>query len=281
MAAPLTDDEFFSKGAQAVRGLLERHGIPKHRHSAFVGEFFELSRAAAHQRVSKSTAWTLEELTALAEHFGETLAHVVQPHAGGATETQAGLQATLCVGEAQMLCRIWLHPGHAPLPGDVFVALAAGDRHVVMPSVAVPAAHALRIARLEIDQCAPASRRVAVLDADTASGRSICDRLQSAGMDAQAFHDAAALAQAVAHRAGFDGYVIDWAPSDPGIHALLSAIRMQKPPRGLVVLSGSMRAEPQGLEALAQVLSRYKAQLVEKPVQLPLLLAALQNGFSG
>lgn len=281
MAASPTDDDSFSKGAHAVRGLLERHGVPKHRHSAFVGEFFELSRAAAHQRVSKSTAWTLEELSALAEHFGETLAHVVEPHARGAADTQQGLRATLCVGEAQTPCRIWLHPGHAPLPGDVFVALAAGGRHVVMPAVAVPAAHALRIARLEVDQSAPASRRVAVLDADTASGRSICDHLQTAGMDAQAFHDAAELAQAVAHRAGFDGYVIDWAPSNPSISALLSTIRMQSPPCGLVVLSVSMRAEPQGLDALAQVLARYKAQLVEKPVQLPLLLAALQNCFSG
>src|SRR5690554_5214867 len=66
-----------SNAAQLVRALLERHGIPRHRHSSFVGEFFGLSRAASYLRVNKSSAWTLDEFQALADRFGEPLAQVL------------------------------------------------------------------------------------------------------------------------------------------------------------------------------------------------------------
>jgi hypothetical protein len=275
-----SDDDVLSRGAQAVRALLDRHGIPKHRHSAFVGEFFELSRAAAHQRVSRSTAWTLEELSALAAHFGETLAGVVAPRP--ANETAGGQQpiaATLCAGEAKVTCRIWLRPGNAASPGDVFAALRTGGDHVVLPLSAVPSAHALHIARLELDQPMPTAGRVAVLDASEKTAATLLGHLRAAGMDAQSFGTATDLVDATT-REGFGGYVIDWAAARSKIDGLLSAIRARQNPCTLVLLSDRRRATAADVADLARAVVRYRAQVLEKPVQLPLLLSTLQSGLN-
>ncbi|WP_198088310.1 helix-turn-helix domain-containing protein [Variovorax sp. E3] len=274
------DDDAPSRGAQAVRALLERHGLPKHRHSAFVGEFFELSRAAAHQRVSKSTAWTLEELGVLAEHFGETLAQVVAPsRPPGDAELSPGLAATLCAGDARTPCRIWLRADHAPSSGDAFVALRTGNEYVVMPSSAVPGAHALGIARMEVDQSTPSARRVALLDPLGRAAKAVAGPLQAAGMEVQPFETARDLL-AVIPRLPFDGYVIGWPVANGQTGALLSAIRAQKKPCALILLTSRSRAGSEALSELAEVVARYKAQLLERPVQPPLLRSMLQGGFA-
>lgn len=274
------DDDALSRGAQAVRALLDRHGIPKHRHSSFVGEFLALSRAAAHQRVSKSTAWTLEELHALAEHFGETLAGVVTPPSGKSVASPAqGMSATLCAGDAKVACRIWLRPGNAPSADDMFVALRTGGDHVVLPAGAVPAAHALRIARLEVDQPAPKAGRVAVLDASVKTAATLRDRLRGAGVDAHSFGTIADLVSAAAHD-GFTGYVIDWPAFRSQMDSLRSTIRSRYTTCTLVLLSDRKRATAADTAELAQAVVQYRAQVLEKPVQLPLLLSTLQSSLA-
>lgn len=274
-----SDDEALSRGAQAVRALLDRHGIPKHRHSAFVGEFFELSRAAAHQRVSRSTAWTLEELSALAEHFGETLAGVVTPAlANKVTESSQAIAATLSAGDAKIACRIWLRPGNAPSHGDVFVALRTGADHVVMPATAVPAAHAVRIARLEVDQSMPSAGRVAVLDASEKAAAALRDHLQGEGLDAHSFRTTKDLVNA-ATAAAFAGYVVDWSAVRSKMDSLLPAIRGHQDSCTLILLSDRKRSTAADIADLAKAVVRYKAQVLEKPVQLPLLVSLLQSSL--
>lgn len=273
------DDDVLSRGAQAVRALLDRHGIAKHRHSAFVGEFFKLSRAAAHQRVSKSTAWTLEELSALADHFGETLAGVVAAHpADNATGSTQAIAATLCAGAAKVACRIWLRPGNAPSAGDVFVALRTGADHVVMPAGAVPTAHALHIARIEVDQSMPSAARVAVLDASEKTAASFRDHLRDAGLDAHSFHTTTDLVSATADGA-FAGYIVDWSTARSKMDRLLSAIRARQSPYTLILLSDRKRATAADINDQAQAVVQYKARVLEKPVQLPLLVAMLQSSL--
>lgn len=270
-----SDEDSLSRGAKAVRALLDRHGIPKHRHSGFVGDFFELSRAAAHQRVSKSTAWTLEELSALADHFGETLGHLVSPTSShSCAEPGQAIAATLCVGDARVPCRIWLRPGNTPSPADAFVALRTGGDHVVMAAGAVPAAHALHIARLEVDQTPPVAQRIAVLQASENASAGLCDHLRSAGLNAHAFAIAADLLNAASDE-GFAAYVVDWAAGDPKMDSLLSAIRSAKGASALILLSDRKRATDADIAQLARVVVQHKAQVLEKPVQLPLLVSTL------
>lgn len=76
-----------SIASDAVRAMLSRHDVPKHRQASLVQELLGLSRAAAYNRTYGAAAWTLEELQLLARKFGETLPEML---GGGAAALQEG-----------------------------------------------------------------------------------------------------------------------------------------------------------------------------------------------
>jgi CheY-like chemotaxis protein len=262
-----------SLAAQMVRALLERHGIAKHRHSSFVGEFFNLSRAAAHQRVNRSAAWTLEELSALAQHFGETLTHVVAAHA-----TSTSKPATLRIGGANVECRIWLAEGAPDPTTDSFVALENGGAYAVVPTTAISSRAALRIARVELVLAHPSSStlRIAVLDDEEDVARALCDQLRSAGLEAVPYSNAQDLVAAIAN-APYDGYVVDWLLAEGNAAPLLATLRGLQQPAAVVLLSGKMRSGSADPVDVASAATTYRVQVIEKPTRLPLLLSALEN----
>ena len=263
--------EASSQAAQLVRALLERHGITKHRHAAFVGEFFGLSRAAAYQRVIKSSAWTLDELQALADRFGEPLAKVL-----GATSTGvSGVQAVLRVGEFEIGCRVWLATGEDQPSTGALVAIESADSCVVVPAVAASGQKSRRITRLEIDEGAIAAPRVAVFDDERDVATSVCTILRASGIDAVAYYTAEDLLADIPKDL-FDGYVIDWLlPGNATAVPLLAAVRDLPRRRAAVLLSGKTRIGEANPAEVGAATKQFKVQLVEKPVQPPLLLSAL------
>jgi hypothetical protein len=56
-----------------IRALLERAGLPRHRHSARLGSLLNLSYHQAHRRVAETSPWSMAELQTVAAHHGETL----------------------------------------------------------------------------------------------------------------------------------------------------------------------------------------------------------------
>jgi ActR/RegA family two-component response regulator len=270
-ANPPHDEGPLSLGAQVVRALLERHGIAKHRHSSFVGEFFKLSRAAAHQRVNRSAAWTLEELQALASHFGERLSDVVTIRGDDDAKP-----ATLRLGGLQVACRVWLDRSRSTEKADSFVASQNGNGPIlVVPATAASTQTGLRISRIEIEQSLSTPSRVAVLDDELDVAHSLCEQLRAVGLEAVGFGTADELmAEIPTNR--FDGYVIDWLLSDGNAIPLLAMIRAQSKSSAVVLLSGKMRGGSANPVDVASACSAYRVQLVEKPVQVPLILSALE-----
>lgn len=272
-----SEEGALSIGAQIVRALLERHGIAKHRHAGFVAEFFDLSRAAAHQRVNRSAAWTLEELSALAQHFDETLSGIV-----GAGATSTSKRATFRMGGANIDCRIWLADG-APDPVlDTFVALNHSGTYSVVPMTTRPARSAMadlqRIARMEIalQRQPAATMRIAVLDDEDDVAHSLCDQLRTAGLEAVAFSRSADLVEAMATNP-YDGYVLDWLLAEGNAAPLLATLRAQARPAAVVLLSGKLRSGTADPVDVASAATTYRVQVIEKPMHLPLLLSALEN----
>lgn len=267
----LTDDDSLSQAAQLVRALLERHGLPKHRHASFVGEFFSLSRAAAHQRVNKSSAWTLDDFQALARHFGETLAQVL----GAASPEAVGIHAMLRVGGLDIGCRIWLHDDHEVAVSTALVATEKEGLYVVTPAAAATGSDLRPVRRLEIDQTATSAPRVAVFDDERDVANSVCGMLRASGIDAVPYYAAEALLADIPQGL-FDGYVVDWMlPGNATAVDLLAAVRDLPEHRATVLLSGKTRngvADPCEVGAAT---ARFRVQMVEKPVQPPLLLSAL------
>ncbi|NDZ17135.1 helix-turn-helix domain-containing protein [Variovorax sp. WS11] len=253
-----------------MRALLERHGIPKHRHSSFVGELFGLSRAAAHQRVNKSTAWTVDEFQQLADRFGETLAEVL-----GATTPHSGTDAVLRVGALQIGCRVWFASETDDTSSDALVAMENAGSYVVMPATAAVGQESLRIARLEVGHAKAVAPRVAVFDDERDVANALCAHLRTMGIEAMAYYTAEDLLADIPQGL-FDGYVIDWLlPNKETTVSLLAAVRHQPKRSALVLLTGNTRNGSADPAEVAAAASNFKAQLVEKPVQPPFLLSAL------
>lgn len=277
------DEDSPSHAAQLVRALLERHGLPKHRHASFVGEFFHLSRAASHQRVNKSSAWTLDDFQALANRFGESLAQVL----GAVSPAESGSRATLRVGGMEIGCRIWLvqeeageteealKAQEASSQRGALVAMEKAGVYVVVPATAAAGADAKRIVRLEIGQDDTPAPRVAVFDDERDVANSVCAGLRAAGIDAVPYYVAEELLADIPQGL-FDGYVVDWLlPNNETAVPLLAAVRDLPDHRAAVLLSGKTRNGTADPREVGEATTRFKVQMVEKPVQPPMLVSAL------
>ena len=261
--------------AQLVRALLERHAIPRHRHVSFVGEFFQLSRAAAHQRVTRSNAWTLEELRALALRFGESVSDVVDDPTD--TAKAAGVAGTLKVGAMTLPCRVWLSEEAVGQPDDQLVAIQERKGYAVIPSTASLGQRCWRIAKLELLPSTAKAPRVAVHDVEREVSHRVCEQLRASGVEANAYPDLNVLLDDAAQGL-HDGYVISWpGVGQPTVIALLKAVRRQSRRPALVLLTGGRGYDAKNVEMAAAAAVRFGAQLVEKPVQPALLMAALST----
>src|SRR3954453_23944098 len=92
-----------SLAVACVRALMERHGLPKYRQSAWLADAMGLSYSQAHRRMSGASPWTLEDLARVAALFGETLADVVST-----VDPGASVPGVMTIGTVQFPCRIWL-----------------------------------------------------------------------------------------------------------------------------------------------------------------------------
>ena len=135
-----------SLAATCIRALLDRAGLPRHRHSAHIGGLLNLSYHQAHRRMTGIAPWSLEELQAVASHHGETLVDLFGEQKSADYET-----AVLIAGPLRVTCRLW--PGQ-PLaqhrPGDL-IALKGGSEWVVMVAGDTPTPQACTVRRLIIE----------------------------------------------------------------------------------------------------------------------------------
>ena len=268
---PLSEqEEMPSQAAHAVRGLLERHGIPKHRQAAFVGEFFGISRAASHRRTHGTAAWSLEELQAIAVKFGETLPEIL-----GGGRQQGGMRATLQLGDVHSPCRIWLQPEGEGVGSGTFVAMENAGTYTVIPASAAGTLPTLRILRIEIDQSIDKPPRIAVLDDDREVTKSICAGLREKGYQASPYNAIDAL-MAEIKRAPFDGYILDWKMRGGAtVLPLIAMIREETKHGAIALVSGKFRDSAVSTEEVATASNDYNFRTFEKPAQLDFIVAAL------
>jgi ActR/RegA family two-component response regulator len=266
------EDDPPNQAARAVRALLDRHGIAKHRQSAFVGEFFNLSRAAAHRRVHSTAAWTLEELQAIAEKFGESL-----PEMLGGGRSLGGTRATLHVGGVQSPCRVWLQLEGGELGNETFVAMESGGTYTVVPAgSAAGSSPVRRVLRIEIDQAVDEAPRIAVLDDDREVTKAICAALREKGYQAISYNGIDAL-MAEIKRSPFDAYILDWKLRGGTVMPLVAMIREETKHGAIALLSGRMRDSTVNTQEIAAASGDYNFRVFEKPAQMDFIVAALER----
>ena len=280
MAVPETpppdanDNSPSSLAVACVRALMERHGLPKYRQSAWLADAMGLSYSQAHRRMTGVSPWTLEDLAKVAALFGETLADVV-----AVTQPGAAVPGTMTVGATAMPCRIWL--------GDEVDRQSAGPVVAIRTAAgwsAIPASEATdvvvyRIEKIEARPAEATRKVIAVLDDDEDLTNSICAHFEASGYDARPFYRIAdLLASAAAQR--YDGYVIDWIVGETSVLKLVAALREQDPRAPIVVLTGQVLTGVVEEVDIAEAVRRYGLTFSEKPVRSAILEASLARALA-
>ncbi|WP_156901298.1 helix-turn-helix domain-containing protein [Azohydromonas australica] len=142
---PESDAHPWPMGARCIKQLLDRHGVPKHRHSSLLGEILSVGYGQAHRKVTGEAAWPLEDIAKVAQHFAESVADVVELGEGD------GLQeAVLVCGALRVPCRVWLGKIVDPAYPPQLVAVGAPGNWLVVSSLESRAYPMLAVQRLVV-----------------------------------------------------------------------------------------------------------------------------------
>jgi len=277
---PLTPDgggspaDGTSLAVSFVRALLERHGLPKYRQSAWLADAMGLSYSQAHRRMTGASPWSLEDLARVAALFGESLSELVS-----AGQPQASVPGVIDVGGARLACQLWLGDAVDQPRSDSLVAVKTSSGWSAVVASEASEGVAYRIERLEARPVAAARKVIAVLDDDQDLTNSIVAHFEASGYDARPFYKTAdLLASAAAQR--YDGFVVDWIVGEKSVLKLISSLREQDPKCPIVVLTAQVLSGVVDEQDIADAVKRYDLVFSEKPVRTSILVATLTRAFA-
>lgn len=260
-AAPLGGGAFY---AQTV---FDRHGVAHTERSRLVERILKLAYSAAHRRVRGKASWTIEELEALATHFGETLDEVFI----AAAKMRADA-ATLVAGELRLKCQLWVGAETTqPVQGGL-VATRDGARWTVVAAGENVAGPMYEIRQLLMEPNASYGSRIAVLGDAPAVTEPLCAFLRQSGFQADAFHAIEPLQQAVP----YEGYVLDWAVGGPAVGALVERVRATDPRCPIAIFSGR-NERGDVVSDIADMMARHDVRYFSKPLDPPMITAVLRR----
>lgn len=263
-----------SLGANCIRALLDRAGLPRHRHSAHIGGMLDLSYHQAHRRMTGTAPWSLEELQTVAMHHGETLVDLFKEQTSVDYEV-----AVLITGPLRVTCRLWPgQPVGQHRPGDL-VAVKGGSEWVVMVAGDIPTPQAHTVKRLLIEPKADRPRHFAILDDDLDVARGLAAGFEQLGFDATAFGTEAQLEAALAH-GNFDGYVIDWVLSTGTAGALVAKLRSQNALSPIALLTGKAGSQEVDEHELVSAIGQHRLLFLQKPVTAVIAASQFTAAFS-
>ena len=269
-----TEEVAQSLASVCVRALLDRHGVPRHKHSPVAAEVLGISYSQAHRKVQKDSPWSLEELKRFAEHFGESLPELVS-----FASAEASQGAVLLAGVARVPCRIWVgEEVSVPPPGSLVAVRVSSEWIVVAASGDKVPPPAYGVRRLLVQESRPTTRRVAVLDDTQDQTDTVVAYLRDSGFEAAPFYSTKELEAELRVRP-FDAYLIDWLVGADDTRSLIASIRQNDPKCPIGVLTGQFKTGRAEAADVAAAVKSYKLLFFEKPLPLPIITAQLTQAF--
>lgn len=258
---------------QCVRALMERHGLPKYRQSAWLADATGLSYSQAHRRMTGASTWSLEDIARVSELFGESLADVVSM-----TAPRTSVPGVMHVGATRLPVQLWLGDAvDKPNPESV-VAVQTSAGWAALTAGEATEGVVYRIERLEARPTLTSRRVVAVLDDDQDLTNSICAHFEASGYDARPFFTIAELLSGLDARR-FDAYVLDWIIGETSALKLIAAIRAKVASCPIVVLTAQVMTGVVDEADIADAVQRFDLVFHEKPVRTSILTATLGRAF--
>jgi ActR/RegA family two-component response regulator len=263
-----------SLAVACIRALMERHGLPKYRQSAWLADATGLSYSQAHRRMTGASPWSLEDLARVAALFGESLSDLVS-----AGQPQASVPGVMSLGAARLPCQLWLGEVLEQPRADAVVAVKTSSGWSAVVASEATEGVAYRIERLEARPASSARKVIAVLDDDQDLTNSIVAHFEASGYDARPFYKTAdLLSSAAAHR--YNGYVVDWIIGESSVLKLIAALREQDARCPIVVLTAQVLSGVVDEADIADAVKRYDLVFSEKPVRASILTATLTRAFA-
>jgi len=258
-----------------VRALLSRHDVAPAQYVTTIAEILSVGYTLAYRRMNGAVSWELEEIEAVARHFGESLADVfAEDHAA------EELAAMLMAGPVRLPCQLVVgNPLREPQRNSL-VALKLGEQWMVVPATEAGASACFEVRSMRVTGTGDRRWRIAVLDDDPTEAASLAQHLEARGCDVAAFTRVDELVPSMKVRP-FDGYVIDWLLEEGSAAELVGMIRADDRECPIVVLTGKIQADVTVESAVAEAVSTYKLLFFEKPTRLPIISAQLLQALAG
>lgn len=258
-------------GAYYAKTVFDRNGVPISERSRLVERILNLAYSAAHRRVRGQASWTVEELEALATHFGESLDEVFV----AAAKTRAE-PATFVAGDLRLKCQLWLGPETARPAAGTLVATREGARWTVHPAADGQAGALFEVRQLLLEPDAISGSRIAVLDDQPSITDSLCVFLRQAGFRADAFHSIASLQDVLAEQP-YDAYVLDWIIGDETVGPLVERLRSADARCPIAILTGKANERGEVVTDIADLVARHDVRYFSKPLDPHMITAVLSR----
>ena len=269
----MTSDDQAPIGVRAVRSLLNRHGVALSRHVTLIAQILGFGYTPVHRRLRGEVAWELEEIEAVAAHFGESLASVFAPPV-----SDESVPALLLIDDFRIACR--LVPGKAireSITHDL-VAVEIAKQWLVATPAQASGGPWFEVQSLQVTTRASRPSRVAVLDDHADEAASIAEYLLSQGCEAHPYTDVATLTAQMKVRP-FDAFVIDWVLDEGSALELVGMIRAEDPDCPIAILSGQVKGDIT-VNVVAGALSTYKLMFFQKPTPPSLIASQLLRSLA-
>ena len=261
----------YERSAFYAKSLFDRHGVAVPERSRLVAKVLELAYSAAHRRVRGTTPWTIEDLEALAQHFGESLDELFV--AAAKTRAEA---ATFVVGDLRLKCQVWLGPETTGPADASLVAVKDGVRWAIVPAASRAPGPMFQVRQLLLECDAVVGSRIAVLDDQPTVTDSLCLFLRQAGFRAEAFHDIGALQAALA-QSPYDAYVLDWVVGDETVGGLVEQLRAADRHCPIAILTGKASERGEVVTGIADLVAKHDVRYFSKPLDPHMITAVLSR----
>jgi CheY-like chemotaxis protein len=261
----------FERGAFYAKTILDRHGVAMPERSRLVAKVLDLAYSAAHRRVRGTTPWTVEDLEALAQHFGESLDELFV----AAAKTRAE-PATFVAGDLRLKCQVWLGAEIVRPEAASLVAVKDGLRWAIFPAASRAAGPMFQVRQLLMEPDAVVGSRIAVLDDQPNVTESLCVFLRQAGFRADAFHAIGTLRAALAE-SSYDAYVLDWVVGEETVGSLVEELRQADAHSPIAILTGKATERGEVVTDIAELVAKHDVRYFSKPLDPHMITAVLSR----
>lgn len=251
--------------AERVHELMERHGVKKRAHASDLSRILNLSFSTASRKLNGQFPWTLSQLTAVANAYGESPAALIDGLDGAERDASKGkpYDATFIVSaNREYACVAWIDDAHHANTDGTLVAVKHGNRWQVFDAADAPAEGRYPVHMLQLEGTA-AERdklRVAVIDDARDLADSICDYLSGQGFAAVAFYDDLTFQIAMREQA-FDGVIVDWLLGASTAEAAIAAVRnSENPDAPIFLLTGRVQTGEVSEDEVVRIMREFNVR---------------------